>query len=61
MLMRQRRVSPDQNTSKYNSRDPQGRNLTAALIVGKDSTLHQTLKYIKEFHLERNLMALINV
>ena len=37
------------------------RNLTAALTVGKDSTLHQTLKYIKEFTQERNLIAVINV
>ncbi|XP_031674207.1 uncharacterized protein LOC116366041 isoform X2 [Oncorhynchus kisutch] len=34
MLMRQRRVSPDQNSSRNTSRDPPGRYLTAALIVG---------------------------
>jgi hypothetical protein len=61
MLKRERRVSPDQNTSRNTSRDPQGRNLIAALTVGKYSTVHQTLKCIKEFTLERNLTAVINV
>jgi hypothetical protein len=61
MLTRQRRVSPDQNSSRNTSINPQGRELTAALTVGKDSTLHQTLKYIKEFTQKRNLMAVINV
>ena len=57
----QSRVSPHQNISRNTCKDPQGRELTAALTVGKKSTLHQTLKYIKDFPLERNFMDLINV
>jgi hypothetical protein len=57
MLTRQRRVSPDQNTC----RDPQGRELTAALTVGRVSPPHQAFKFIRESTQERNLMAVINV
>ena len=60
MLKRQRRVSPDQNTSINTCKDPQGRELTAALIVGRDSP-HQALKFIREHTQERNLTAGINV
>ena len=60
MLTRQRRVSPDQNTSRNTCRDPQGRELTAALTVGRDSP-HQALKFIREHTQERNLIAVINV
>jgi hypothetical protein len=35
MLMRQRRVSPEQKTSRNPSRDPQGRNITTARTVGR--------------------------
>jgi hypothetical protein len=35
MLTTQRRVSPDQNTSRNTSGNPWGRNLTAALTVGR--------------------------
>jgi hypothetical protein len=59
-LTRQRRVSPDQNTSINTHRDPQGRELTAALTVGRDSH-HQALKFIREHTQERNLIAVINV
>jgi hypothetical protein len=37
MMLRQRRVSPDQNTSINTCRDPRGRELTASLTVGRDS------------------------
>jgi hypothetical protein len=57
MLTRQRRVSPDQNTS----RDLQGRELTAALTVGRDSPPHQAFKFIRESTQERNCLAVINV
>ena len=60
MLRRQRRVSPDQNTSINTHRDPQGRELTAALTVGRDSH-HQALKFIREHTQERNLIAVVNV
>jgi hypothetical protein len=60
MLRRQRRVSPDQNTSINTRRDPQGRELTAALTVGRDSH-HQALKFIREHTQERNLIAVVNV
>jgi hypothetical protein len=60
-LTRQIRVSPNQNTSRNTNRDPPGRNVIAALTVGRDSTLQETLKYIKEFTLERHLLAVINV
>jgi hypothetical protein len=66
MLRRQRRVSPDQNTSINTRRDPQGRDshhsllLTAALTVGRDSH-HQVLKFIREHTQERNLIAVVNV
>jgi hypothetical protein len=60
MLTRQRRVSLDQNTSKNACRDPQGRELTAALTVGRVSP-HQALKFIRESTQERNLIAVINV
>jgi hypothetical protein len=43
IMRRQRKVSPDQNTSRNTSRDPQGRNLTAALTVGRGLPLQQTL------------------
>ena len=61
MLKRQRRVSPNQNTSRNTSKDPQGRNLTSALTVGKVAHLHQNLKYTREHTQERNLIAVINV
>ncbi|XP_070296211.1 gelsolin-related protein of 125 kDa-like [Salvelinus sp. IW2-2015] len=60
MLTRQRRVSPDQNSSRNTCRDPQGRELTTALTVGRDSP-HQALKFIREHTQERNLIAVINV
>uniref|UniRef100_A0A4W5QEY4 C2H2-type domain-containing protein n=1 Tax=Hucho hucho TaxID=62062 RepID=A0A4W5QEY4_9TELE len=47
MLMRQSRVSPRQNTSRNTIRDPQGKNLTAALTVGKLANLLQNLKYTR--------------
>jgi hypothetical protein len=61
MLTKQRRLSPDPNTSRNPSRDPQGRELTAALTVGRDSPPHQALKFIRESTQERNLTAVINV
>nr|XP_046193359.1 rho GTPase-activating protein gacV-like isoform X2 [Oncorhynchus gorbuscha] len=61
MLTGQRIVSPHQNTSRNTSRDPQGRNLIAALTVGKVANLHQNLKYTREHTQERNLIAVINV
>jgi hypothetical protein len=57
-LTRQRRVSPDQNTSRNRE---QGRNLTAALTVGRDSPLQLALKDIREYIQERNRIAVINV
>jgi hypothetical protein len=48
MLTRQRKVSPDQNSSRNTSRDPRERNLFAALTVGKDSPHQQALKFIRE-------------
>ena len=57
MLKRQRRDSPPQNTSRNTRRDPQGRNLIAALTVGKVANLHQNLKYPREFPPGRNLIA----
>ena len=60
ILKRQRRVSPDQNTSRNTCRDPQGRELTAALTVERDSP-HQALKLIREHTQERNLIAVVNV
>ena len=56
-IMRQRKVSPDQNSSKNTSRDPQGRNLTSALTVGKVANLHQYLKTTREHTQERNQTA----
>jgi hypothetical protein len=56
-LKRQRQVSPDQNSSRNTSRDHQGRNLTAALTVGRVSPLLQILKYTRESTQERNLTA----
>jgi hypothetical protein len=61
MLTRQRRVSPDQNFSRNTSRDPQERNLTAALTVGNIANLHQNLKNTGEHTQERSLIAVINV
>ncbi|XP_042166810.1 uncharacterized protein LOC121841597 isoform X2 [Oncorhynchus tshawytscha] len=61
MVTGQRRVSPNQNTSRNTSRDPQGRNLIAALTVGKVANLHQNLKYTREHTQERNLISVINV
>ena len=61
MLTRQRRVSPDQNSSRNSRRDPQGRILTAALTVGSVANLYQNLKYTREHTLERNLIAVFNV
>ena len=60
MLTRQRRVSPDQNSSRNTRRDPQGREPTAALTVGRDSP-HQALKFIREHTQERNIIAVVNV
>jgi hypothetical protein len=61
MVTGQRRISPHQNTSRNTSRDPQGRNLIAALTVGKVANLHQNLKYTREHTQERSLIAVINV
>jgi hypothetical protein len=61
MLTGQRIVSPHQNPSGNTSRDPQGRNLIAALTVGKDANLHQNLKYTRGHIQERNLIAVVNV
>ena len=60
MLKRQRRVSPDQNTSRNTCRDPQGRELTAALTMGRN-TPHRALKFTREHTQERNLIAVVNV
>ena len=60
MLKRERRVSPDQNTSINTCRDPQGRELTAALTVGRDSP-HQALTFIREHTQERKVIAVFNV
>jgi hypothetical protein len=46
MLTRQRRVSPDQNSSRNTSRDPQGKKRIAALTVGRDSPPQQALQFI---------------
>jgi hypothetical protein len=61
MLTRQRRVSPHQNTSRNTSRNPQERNLTAALTVGNVANLHQNLKYTSEYTQERNLTTVFTV
>jgi hypothetical protein len=61
MLTRQRRVSPDRNTSRNPSGDPQGRSLTTALTVGRVSPLQQNLKYTTESIQERNLIAALTV
>uniref|UniRef100_A0A674DYZ6 NACHT LRR and PYD domain-containing protein n=1 Tax=Salmo trutta TaxID=8032 RepID=A0A674DYZ6_SALTR len=61
MLTRQRRVSPDQKSSRNTSRGSQGRNLIAALTVGYVANIHQTLKYTREYTQERNVISVINV
>jgi hypothetical protein len=61
MLKRQRRVSPDQNTSRNTIRDTQERNHTAALTVGNVSNLHQNLKITSGYTQGRSLIAVINV
>jgi hypothetical protein len=60
-LTRQRRVSPDQNTSRNTSGNTQGRNFTAALTVGRPFQDYIHYNHTREFTLERNLSAAINV
>ena len=61
MLMRQRRVSPHQNSSRNISRDTQERNLIAALTVGNVANLHQNLKYTSEYSQETKLTTVLTV
>ncbi|KAM9492832.1 uncharacterized protein ACWYII_004534 [Salvelinus alpinus] len=61
MLTRQRRVSPHQNSSTNTCGDPQERNLTAALTVGRVFQHHSHYNITKQFTLEREPMAVMYV
>jgi hypothetical protein len=60
-IMKQRRDSPHQNTSRIPNGNPQGRNFIAALTVGRVTPDQIHLKYTRKFILAINLTAALTV